>query len=84
MTCVCVCQEQADLKLRAGELKQKEEVVQKEKENLEKLRGELEEERERLNAAALHLKHRAQEVETLSKVTSLSLTHTQSASCMSD
>lgn len=75
---VCVCQEQAELKLRAGELKQKEEAIQKESVNLEKLRGELEGERERLNTAALHLKHRAQEVESLSKVTSLTLTHSGS------
>ncbi|XP_060760417.1 fas-binding factor 1 homolog isoform X2 [Neoarius graeffei] len=63
-----MAQEQAELKLRAGELKQKEEAIQKENVNLEKLRGELEGERERLNTAALHLKHRAQEVESLSKM----------------
>ncbi|XP_017337070.1 fas-binding factor 1 homolog isoform X1 [Ictalurus punctatus] len=65
---ISMAQEQAELKLKAGELKQREEAIQKERENLEKLRGELEGERERLNTAALHLKHRAQEVETLSKL----------------
>ncbi|KAM9434417.1 fas-binding factor 1 homolog isoform 2-T2 [Clarias gariepinus] len=65
---ISMAQEQAELKLRAGELKQKEEALQKERESLEKLRGELEVERERLNTAALHLKHRAQEVESLSKL----------------
>ncbi|XP_027014612.2 fas-binding factor 1 homolog isoform X2 [Tachysurus fulvidraco] len=65
---ISIAQEQAEMKLRAGELKQREEVIQKEKENLEKLRGELEVERERLNAAALHLKHQAHEVESLSKL----------------
>lgn len=64
------------MKLRAGELKQREEIIQKEKENLEKLRVELEVERERLNAAAMHLKHQAHEVESLSKVT-----HTHTPSC---
>ncbi|XP_046699669.1 LOW QUALITY PROTEIN: fas-binding factor 1 homolog [Silurus meridionalis] len=65
---ISMAQEQADLKLRAGELKQKEEALQRERENLEKLRAELEVEKERMNAAALHLKHRAQEVESLSKL----------------
>ncbi|KAF4080766.1 hypothetical protein AMELA_G00174890 [Ameiurus melas] len=65
---ISMAQEQAELKLKAGELKQREEAIQKERENLEKLRGELEGERESLNTAALHLKHRAQEVETLSKL----------------
>ncbi len=64
----CDTQEQADLKLRAGELKQKEEALLRERDSLEKLRQELDAEKDRLSAAALRLKTRAQEVESFSKV----------------
>ncbi len=69
MTCfLCDTQEQADLKLRAGQLKQKEEALLRERDSLEKLRQELDAEKDRLSAAALRLKTRAQEVESFSKV----------------
>lgn len=54
-------QEHADLKLRAGELRLREEMAAKE-------RAELEREKEKLSTAALHLKTRAQEMEAFSKV----------------
>ncbi|XP_058627572.1 fas-binding factor 1 homolog isoform X2 [Onychostoma macrolepis] len=65
-----MAQEQADLKLRAGELKQKEEALLRERDGLEKLRQELDAEKDRLSAAALRLKTRAQEVEGFSKLAS--------------
>lgn len=65
-----MAQEQADLKLRAGELKQKEEALLRERDSLEKLRQELDAEKDRLSAAALRLKTRAQEVESFSKLAS--------------
>ncbi|KPP77261.1 fas-binding factor 1-like [Scleropages formosus] len=63
-------QEQADLKLRAAELRLREEAVAKEKAELEHQRAELEREKEALSAAALRLKARAQEVEAFSKLAS--------------
>ncbi|KAG1924945.1 fas-binding factor 1 homolog isoform X2 [Pimephales promelas] len=65
-----MAQEQADLKLRAGELKQKEESLQRERDGLETLRQELDGEKEKLSATALRLKTRAQEVEAFSKLAS--------------
>ncbi|XP_039546950.1 fas-binding factor 1 homolog [Pimephales promelas] len=65
-----MAQEQADLKLRAGELKQKEESLQRERDGLETLRQELDREKEKLSATALRLKTRAQEVEAFSKLAS--------------
>nr|XP_057905981.1 fas-binding factor 1 homolog [Doryrhamphus excisus] len=63
-----LAQEQADLKLRSGELKQRETTVAQEKEALEQLRGELDREKERISSAALRLKIRAQEVDAFSKM----------------
>ncbi|XP_029015076.1 fas-binding factor 1 homolog isoform X3 [Betta splendens] len=63
-----LAQDQADLKLRTAELKQKEMVVVQERETLERLREELERERERVTGTALRLKTRAQEVEAFSKL----------------
>ncbi|XP_052406964.1 fas-binding factor 1 homolog isoform X3 [Carassius gibelio] len=67
---ISMAQEQVDLKLRAGELKQKEEALLRERDSLEKLRQELDTEKERLSAAALRLKTRAQEVESFSTLAS--------------
>lgn len=67
---ISMAQEQADLKLRAGELKQKEEALLRERDGLEKLRQELDAEKDRLSATALRLKTRAQEVEGFSKLAS--------------
>ncbi|XP_037112518.1 fas-binding factor 1 homolog isoform X2 [Syngnathus acus] len=63
-----LAQEQADLKLRGGELKLKETAVAQEREVLEKLKGELEQEKERISTTALRLKIRAQEVDAFSKL----------------
>ncbi|KAK7167030.1 hypothetical protein R3I94_001436 [Phoxinus phoxinus] len=65
-----MAQEQADVKLRAGEMKQKEESLQRERDGVEKERQELDREKEKLSATALRLKTRAQEVEAFSKLAS--------------
>ncbi|XP_014195069.1 fas-binding factor 1 homolog isoform X3 [Haplochromis burtoni] len=65
---ISLAQEQADLKLRMAELKQKELAVAREREALEELREELDREKERLSSTALRLKTRAQEVEAFSKL----------------
>ncbi|XP_077591203.1 fas-binding factor 1 homolog isoform X2 [Stigmatopora nigra] len=61
-------QEQADLKLRSGELKLKETAVMEEREALEQLKAELDREKERISNTALKLKIRAQEVDAFSKL----------------
>ncbi|XP_057717583.1 fas-binding factor 1-like isoform X2 [Corythoichthys intestinalis] len=61
-------QEQADLKLRSGELKLKETAVAQEREALEQLKAELQREKERISSTALRLKIRAQEVDAFSKL----------------
>ncbi|XP_026207124.1 fas-binding factor 1 homolog isoform X2 [Anabas testudineus] len=63
-----LAQDQADLKLRTAELKQKEKTVAQEQESLDRLKEELERERERITSTALRLKTRAQEVEAFSKL----------------
>ncbi|KAM9346029.1 fas-binding factor 1 homolog [Symphorus nematophorus] len=65
---ISLAQEQADLKLHTAELKQKELAVAHEKETLERLREELDREKERISSTALRLKTRAQEVEAFSKL----------------
>ncbi|KAJ8344720.1 hypothetical protein SKAU_G00289130 [Synaphobranchus kaupii] len=67
---ISMAQEQADLRLRAGELKQCEEALSREKESLQRQREEVEQERERLGVAAVRLKTRALELEGFSKVAS--------------
>ncbi|KAM4534557.1 LOW QUALITY PROTEIN: fas-binding factor 1 homolog [Fundulus diaphanus] len=65
---ISLAQEQADLKLRTADLKQKELAVTQEKETLARLREELDREKETTNSIALRLKTRAQEVEAFSKL----------------
>lgn len=65
---ISLAQEQADLKLRMTELKQKELAVTQEKETLQRLREELDREKETTSSMALRLKTRAQEVEAFSKL----------------
>ncbi|XP_042561465.1 fas-binding factor 1-like isoform X2 [Clupea harengus] len=65
---ISFAQEQAELKLRAGELKQREDAATRERESLDRLREDLEREKEKLSATALRLKTRAQEVESFSKL----------------
>ncbi|XP_028841718.1 fas-binding factor 1 homolog isoform X4 [Denticeps clupeoides] len=65
---ISMAQEQAELKLRAGELKQHEEAVARERDALDRLREEMEREKEKVSGMALRLKTRAQEVEGFSKL----------------
>ncbi|GAB1297083.1 Fas-binding factor 1 [Apodemus speciosus] len=66
----CILQEQAELTVRACELRAKEEKLVAEKEALERERQELRLEKDRLHKASLRLQARAQEVEHMSKVAS--------------
>ncbi|XP_063760963.1 fas-binding factor 1 homolog isoform X3 [Eleginops maclovinus] len=63
-----LAQEQADLKLHTAELKQKQMAVAQERETLERLREDLDSEKDRISSTALRLKTRAQEVEAFSKL----------------
>ncbi|XP_019958606.2 fas-binding factor 1 homolog isoform X5 [Paralichthys olivaceus] len=63
-----LAQEQADLKLRTAEVKQKEMSVAQEREHLERLREELNREKDKISSTGLRLKTRAQEVEAFSKL----------------
>ncbi|XP_061079413.1 fas-binding factor 1 homolog [Conger conger] len=67
---ITIAQEQADLRLRAGEARQREEALSREKEALQRQREEAEQERERLGVAAGRLKTRALELEGFSKLAS--------------
>ncbi|XP_053707891.1 fas-binding factor 1 homolog isoform X3 [Synchiropus splendidus] len=63
-----LAQEQAEWKLRTAELKQKEASVIQEREQLERLREELNLEKQRISSSALRLNTRVQEVEAFSKL----------------
>ncbi|XP_023205393.1 fas-binding factor 1 isoform X1 [Xiphophorus maculatus] len=65
---ISLAQEQADLKFRMAELKQKEMAVTQEKETLARLKEELDREKEKASSMALRLKTRAEEVEAFSKL----------------
>lgn len=65
---ISLAQEQADVKLHTAELKQKEMAVAQERGTLERLREELDREKERISSTALRLKTRAHEVEAFSKI----------------
>ncbi|XP_042248404.1 fas-binding factor 1 homolog isoform X5 [Thunnus maccoyii] len=65
---ISLAQEQADLKLRTGELKQKEMAVAQERETVERLREEVDRDKDRISSTAVRLKTRAQEVEAFSKL----------------
>lgn len=67
---LCRLQEQAELKIRASELRAKEEQLAAEREALERERQELRREKERVSAAALRTRLRAEEVESMSQVPS--------------
>lgn len=69
---LCCVQEQAELKIRASELRAKEEQLAAEREALERERQELRLEKERVSAAALRTRLRAEEVESMSQVLSCS------------
>ncbi|XP_068434716.1 fas-binding factor 1-like isoform X2 [Clinocottus analis] len=63
-----LAQEQADLKLHTAELKQKEVALAQERKTLERLREELDVEKETLSNTALKFKARTREVEALSEL----------------
>ncbi|KAM9392632.1 fas-binding factor 1 homolog isoform 2-T2 [Pholidichthys leucotaenia] len=65
---ISMAQEQADLKLRLAELKQTEMAMVQEQETLDRLREEMDREKERISSTGLRLKTRAQEVEAFSKL----------------
>ncbi|XP_054832973.1 fas-binding factor 1 isoform X2 [Eublepharis macularius] len=65
-----LAKEQADLKIRANELRSKEEQLAREQEILEQEKQQLRLEKERVNAAALNIKQRAEEIESMSKLSS--------------
>ncbi|XP_034784205.1 fas-binding factor 1 homolog isoform X7 [Acipenser ruthenus] len=65
-----LAQEQADIKVKAGELKLREEALIREREAQERERQELQLEKERVNGAALRLRQRAEEMDSVSKLAS--------------
>ncbi|XP_063315101.1 fas-binding factor 1 isoform X2 [Pelobates fuscus] len=69
-TIISLAKEQAELKVQATELRNREEQLTLAKEAVEKERQELRLEKERLNALALRVQHRAEEIEHMSKLAS--------------
>nr|XP_014342260.1 PREDICTED: fas-binding factor 1 [Latimeria chalumnae] len=69
-TIMSLAKEQAELKIQARELKLKEDQIACEQETLERVRQELNLEKERVNAMALRVKQRAEEIESMSKLAS--------------
>ncbi|XP_068932447.1 fas-binding factor 1 isoform X2 [Petaurus breviceps papuanus] len=69
-TIVSLAKEQAELKIRASELRLQEEQLAGEWEILERERQELRLEKEKVNSAALRIKLQTEEVESMSKVAS--------------
>ncbi|XP_041078122.1 fas-binding factor 1 homolog isoform X4 [Polyodon spathula] len=67
---ISLAQEQADIKVKAGELKLREEALIREREAQERERQELQLEKERVNGAALRLRQRAEEMDSVSKLAS--------------
>ena len=69
-TFVFLLQEQANLKLLTADVRQKEKAAAQERDTLERLRDELDREKDKISSTGLRLKTRAQEVEAFSKVNS--------------
>ncbi|XP_043946441.1 fas-binding factor 1 isoform X2 [Protopterus annectens] len=67
---ITMAKEQAELKIKANALKMKEEQLARDRETLEQDKLELQLERERVNALALRIKQRAEEIERMSKLAS--------------
>ncbi|XP_045840730.1 fas-binding factor 1 isoform X2 [Meles meles] len=78
-TLVSLAKEQAELKIRASELRAKEEQLAAEREAVERERQELRLEKERVSAAALRTRLQAEEVESMSQVASEKLEEGQRA-----
>ncbi|XP_021096682.1 fas-binding factor 1 isoform X3 [Heterocephalus glaber] len=70
VTIISLAKEQAELKIRASELRAKEEQLATEREAVERERQELRLEKEKVKATALSLQLRVEEVEHMSKVAS--------------
>ncbi|KAJ6660452.1 hypothetical protein lerEdw1_017876 [Lerista edwardsae] len=69
-TIMSLAKEQADLKIKANELRSREEQLARDREILEQEKQELRLEKEKVNAAALHIKQRVEEVKSMSKLSS--------------
>ncbi|XP_070790716.1 fas-binding factor 1 isoform X1 [Pituophis catenifer annectens] len=65
-----LAKEQADLKIKSSELRSREEQLVRDRELLEQEKQELRLEKERVNATALHVKQRADEINSMSKLSS--------------
>ncbi|XP_029456327.1 fas-binding factor 1 [Rhinatrema bivittatum] len=65
-----IAKEQADLKIQANELRIKGEQLAAAREELEQEKQELRLEKERINAAALRVKQKAEEIDSMSKLSS--------------
>ncbi|XP_044103338.1 fas-binding factor 1 isoform X2 [Neovison vison] len=78
-TLVTLAKEQAELKIRASELRAKEDQLAAEREAVERERQELRLEKERVSAAALRTRLRAEEVESMSQAASEKLEEGQRA-----
>nr|KAF6295618.1 Fas binding factor 1 [Myotis myotis] len=69
-TLISLAKEQAELKIRASELRNKEDRLAAEREALERDREELRREKERVSAAALRVRLRSEEMDKMSQVAS--------------
>ncbi|XP_055510108.1 fas-binding factor 1 homolog isoform X2 [Leucoraja erinacea] len=69
-TIFSLAKEQAEIKVKVVELKSKEEQLAQEREVLNQERHELQLEKERVNAMAIRIKQRAEEVDNMSKLAS--------------
>ncbi|KAM4824404.1 fas-binding factor 1 isoform X2 [Urocitellus parryii] len=69
-TLISLAKEQGELRVRASELRAKEEQLATEREAVDRERQELQQEKERVRAASLRLQRRAEEVEHMSQVAS--------------
>ncbi|XP_061472226.1 fas-binding factor 1 isoform X6 [Rhineura floridana] len=65
-----LAKEQADLKIKANELRSKEEQLARDRVILEQEKQELRLEKEKVSAAALHIKQRTEEINSISKLSS--------------
>ncbi|KAM5151319.1 fas-binding factor 1 isoform 1-T5 [Callospermophilus lateralis] len=69
-TLISLAKEQGELRVRASELRAKEEQLATEREAVDRERRELQQEKERVRATSLRLQRRAEEVEHMSQVAS--------------
>ncbi|XP_068770229.1 fas-binding factor 1 isoform X2 [Struthio camelus] len=69
-TIMSLAKEQAELKIRGSELKAKEEQLARDRELLDQAWQELRLEKEKVNGAALRIRQRVEEIETMSKLSS--------------